>query len=267
MDRHRTPGSLTIVGTGMQANRQTTLEARESIEQAEKVLFLVGSATTSYWISRLNSTAESMDWLFEPGKDRLTTYRAIVEHILGHVRAGQRVTVVFYGHPGVFVYSSHEAIRRARLEGFHARMLPGISAEDCLFADLGIDPATSGCQSFEATDFLLYQRRFDPRSSLILWQIGLIGQLDYRRHYELRGLRVLAEVLQEHYPADHETVVYEAAQHPIAEPLIERVRLGDLPAARVTPISTLYVAPLAPEPPDRAMLRRLGLVAQAQPGE
>jgi hypothetical protein len=33
-------------------------------------------------------------------------------------------------------------------------MLPGISAEDCLFADLGIDPGIYGCQSYEATDFL-----------------------------------------------------------------------------------------------------------------
>jgi precorrin-6B methylase 1 len=260
MHSDRTAGSLTIVGTGIQANRQTTLEARESIERAEKVLFLVGSATTSYWISQLNPTAESMDSLFEPGEDRLRAYLAIVEHILSYVRAGLRVTVVFYGHPGVFVYSSHEAIRRARLEGFPARMLPGISAEDCLFADMGVDPAASGCQSFEATDFLIYRRRFDPHSTLILWQIGLIGQLDYKRQYELHGLRVLAEVLQEHYTADHETIVYQAAQHPIGEPLIERVRLGDLPAARVTPIATLCVPPLAPEPPDRAMLRRLGIV-------
>src|SRR6185436_7017812 len=112
MHSDRATGSLTIVGTGIQANRQTTMEARESIEQAEKVLYLVGSATTGYWISQLNPTAESMDALFEPGKDRLTTYLAIVEHILSYVRAGLRVTVIFYGHPGVFVYSSHEAIRR-----------------------------------------------------------------------------------------------------------------------------------------------------------
>jgi hypothetical protein len=201
-----------------------------------------------------------MDSLFEQGNDRLTTYLAIAEHILGYVRAGLRVTVVFYGHPGVFVYSSHEAIRRARLEGFPARMLPGISAEDCLFADLGVDPAASGCQSFEATDFLIYRRRFDPHCSVVLWQIGVIGQLDYRRQYDLRGLRVLAEVLREHYPADHATIVYEAAQHPIGEPRIEQVRLGDLHAARATPISTLYVPPLAPAPPDPAMLKRLGLV-------
>ena len=83
--------------------------------------------------------------------------------------------VVFYGHQRVFVHPGHESIRRAHMEGFPACMLPGISAEDCLFAELGIDPSKNGCQSFEATDFLVYKRKFDNRSSLILWQIGANG--------------------------------------------------------------------------------------------
>ena len=40
-------------------------------------------------------------------------------------------------HPGVYVAPSHETVLRARAEGYPARMLPGISSEDCLFADLG----------------------------------------------------------------------------------------------------------------------------------
>jgi len=34
-------------------------------------------------------------------------------------------------------------------------MLPAISSEDCLYADLGVDPATTGNASYDATDFLL----------------------------------------------------------------------------------------------------------------
>ena len=49
-------------------------------------------------------------------------------------------------------------------EGFNAQMLAGISAEDCLFADLGLDPGKNGCQSFEATDFLIRRRQFEPTS-------------------------------------------------------------------------------------------------------
>jgi hypothetical protein len=51
-------------------------------------------------------------------------------------------------------------------------MLPGISSEDGLFADLGVHPVSYGRQSYEATDFLANGRKTDPTSSVVLWQIG-----------------------------------------------------------------------------------------------
>src|SRR5205809_2021168 len=45
-------------------------------------------------------------------------------------RGGSLTCLACYGHPGVFVYPSHEAIRRARAEGYVARILAGISSED-----------------------------------------------------------------------------------------------------------------------------------------
>ena len=58
-------------------------------------------------------------------------------------------------------------------------MLPGISAEDCLFADLGVDPAEAGCQSYEATRFLERRPAIEPRAALILWQIGVVGSANH----------------------------------------------------------------------------------------
>ena len=43
-----------------------------------------------------------------------------------------------------------------------------MSAEDCLFADLGLDPAVVGCAQYEATDLLIYGRRPDPSAALIV---------------------------------------------------------------------------------------------------
>jgi len=134
-----------------------------------------------------------------------------------------------YGHPGVFVYPSHEAIRRARAEGYEARMLPGISAEDCLFADLGVDPGISGCQSYEATDFMANARRIDPTSSVILWQIGVVGDATFKRHgYDLSAFPLLIERLLEYYPPTHVTYLYEAAIFPGCEPVIHPVPIQSL---------------------------------------
>ena len=119
------------------------------------------------------------------------------------VRAGKRVCGVFYGHPGVFAWSPHKVIEVARAEGFQAHMEPGISAEDCLYADLGIDPGRFGCQHFEASQLLFYERRIDPTAYLVLWQVGLVGDLlaealhHRRRHTE----QVLVDVLSKRLSA------------------------------------------------------------------
>ena len=99
--------------------------------------------------------------------------------MLQELRQGLNVVGVFYGHPGVFVTPGHRAIAIARENGYRAQMLAGISAQDCLFADLGIDPSRPGCLTYEATDMLLRDRPLAPSSHLVLFQVGLIGIRDF----------------------------------------------------------------------------------------
>jgi uncharacterized protein YabN with tetrapyrrole methylase and pyrophosphatase domain len=251
-------GSLTVVGTGIRLS-QMSMEARVSIKAAEKVLYSVADAVTEAAIKKLNATAESLQPFYGPDKYCLVTYREMVQRILFFVRKRLDVCAVFYGHPGVFVYSSHEAIRRARREGFAATMLPATSSEDCLFADLGIDPATSGCQSFEATDFLIRRRKFDPCSHLILWQVGNIGNWKPEKQDCSANLPTLIEVLREHYDAKHKTVLYQAAQYASCDPIIQRVPLAQIPQASISPVTTLYVPPKGHAAIDYVMIDRLGI--------
>ena len=257
---HLKAGSLTVVGTGIQLVGHLTLAAKAWIEQADKVLFAVADPVTGKWLQTLNVTAEALPYNTN-NQRRRETYREMVDRILAEVRQGLNVCAVFYGHPGVFASPTHEAIKQARREGFRAQMLPGISAEDCLFADLGLDPGRNGCQSFEATDFLIRGRKFDPTSALILWQIATIGNLGFHQEgMQLRGLNVLTEVLETHYSSDHEVIVYEAAvYYPVCEPVIQHISLSKLVEIRVSLVSTLYVPPQAPAPIDSEMMARLGM--------
>ena len=254
------PGSLTVVGTGIQLVGHLTLAAKAWIEQADKVLFAVADPVTAKWLQKLNSTAQALPYNTNHQRRR-ETYREMVDRILLEVRQGLNVCAVFYGHPGVFTYPTHEAIKQARREGFRAQMLPGISAEDCLFADLGLDPGCHGCQSFEATDFLIRHRKFDPTSALILWQIAMIGNLGfYQAGMQLRGLNVLTEVLETYYGSDYEVIVYEAAvYYPVCEPVIQHIPLSKLTDTNVTLISTLYVPPQKSSLIDSEMMVRLGI--------
>lgn len=257
-------GSLTVVGTGIQPVAHTSAQAVASIEHAGKVFFLSADVLTEYWIRQLNPACESLNSLYDTGKDRHATYEQIVECVLGAVGAGVDVCLVLYGHPGVFADPAHEAIRRAREEGYSAEMLPAISADGCMFADLGIDPGTSGCQSYEATDFLINRRRFDPRSALVLWQIGVIGERSHKKEAKVwnrDAVRILTDVLLEHYPRDHTVTVYEAARYACLRPSILTVELQDLPDAPMSAIATLYVPPLEQTDYDPDMLKRLTATA------
>ncbi len=211
------------------------------------------------WLAELNGSARSLNSLYRTGVPRRRIYTEMVDEILTSVRSGARVCAAFYGHPGVFVTPSHEAIAQARAEGYPARMLPAISAEDCLIADLGVDPGERGWQSYEATELLLRGHRLDPTAGVVLWQVDAIGKLDWNLEPEPRGLHVLGEHLLELYPPEHEAVFYHASLYPVAGPTIERVRLDAFAKLREAPGPTLYLPPLPLPPIDRKMAIRLGL--------
>ena len=246
-----------MVGTGIKVIGQTTLEALAAMQRAERLFYLVDDAVTEAWIRKLNPTATALDSYYAEGKPRDRTYREIADRLIAEVRSGFGVVAAFYGHPGVFVDPSHDAIKRLRRAGFSARMLPGISTEDCLFADLGLDPGERGCQSFEATDFLASRRRFDPASALILWQVGMLGEPSVKADMATRPrrLEVLTSVLRRHYPARHRIVLYEAAQFPVCNPFVKRIPLATLPKTTISPAITIYVPPLGERADDPRIMR------------
>jgi hypothetical protein len=257
-------GSLVVVGTGIRIVGQLTIEAIGLMKNAEKLLYLVGDEFAEDTVVQMNpGRAESLLGFYTIGKPRTESYQAMVDRILWCVRHGLRTCVAFYGHPGVFAYQGHEAIRLARLEGYSAQMLPAISAEDCLFADLGVDPATAGCLSYEATDFLLHRRVVDPTSVVILWQVGVVGDLTYKQaRYDSWALPILIERLCEFYPADQPCLIYQAAVFPGEEPKIQSLTIGGLAEARLSTASTLCILPTRAPTPD-PMIE--SLLAEHQP--
>lgn len=235
-----------------------TPEAQAAIEGAEKVFHIV-DALAALQITNMNASAESLNRFYAPDKERYATYSAMATHVLSHVRRGKTVCLVTYGHPGVFAFPVHEALRRARAEGFHTRMVPGISAEDTLFAELDVDPATDGCQSYDATDFLVHRRRIDPASPLILWQVAATGKLGSAPGMNKLGVGILAERLMKTHGRDHFVVLYEAAKHSLAPSRIQRVRLRLLARAALSDATTLFVPARRRARLDRAMLKKLGI--------
>jgi uncharacterized protein YabN with tetrapyrrole methylase and pyrophosphatase domain len=223
--------------------------------------YLLADAASGVWIETLHPRARSLHSHYKAGRVRAEIYDEIVEEILASVREGRRVCAAFYGHPGVFSYLGHESVRRAKGEGFDARMLPAISAADCLFVDLEVDPGVEGFQTYEATDFLVHRRSVETTAALVLWQVTAIGERRTVSEPNREGLSVLKERLLELYPGDHGVRLYEASPYPIADPIVRQTALSALGDADVSPLATLYVPPLGPPRADPDVLARLGLSA------
>jgi diguanylate cyclase (GGDEF)-like protein len=87
--------------------------------------------------------------------------------------------------------------------------VPGVSAEDCLYADLGIDPGRVGCQHLEATQFLCTERVIDTAGYLVLWQAAVVGDRTFMQVATTRAHRqLLVDKLKRFYPAAHEVTIY-----------------------------------------------------------
>jgi hypothetical protein len=243
---------------GMTLGSHLTPLARSHIEQADVVFAGLSDGVVELWLERMHPDVRSLQPYYREGKSRMKTYRQWVELMMSEVRAGKRVCGVFYGHPGIFAWSPHKAIETARAEGYEARMEPGISAEDCLYADLGIDPGRYGCQHFEASQLLFYERRIDPAGYLVLWQVGLAGDRSLGRFETGPAYRqVLVDLLAKDYPLDHMVIVYRAATLPIQQPRIRRVALRDLPHVRLTAEETVVLPPAVELKLNQAVRGRL----------
>lgn len=256
------------VGTGMRMAGQMTPIALSHIETADVVIAAVPNIFARKWLQGVAKEYICLLGYYsdcdEEGKNRRDTYRRMADTILQHVRAGKKVCAAFYGHPGIFACISHMAIADARAEGFSAGMEPGISAEDCLVADLGLDPGSHGTQAMETTQFMIYQRAIDPSALLILWQPGIAGDLSLKRFDTNSAyLQILVEKLARSYPLEHEVILYEAATHPLEQARIDKLRLADLPQAALKQITTLVIPPARPLQPDQAIVDRLKALAGA----
>ena len=253
-------GSLTCIGTGITLAGQITTLSKDYLEQAEMVFAILPDKLSEDWVKSINPSYQSLQYLYSEGKSRRQTYQEMKDVVCQAVRDGNKVVLALYGHPGIFACVGHFAIETLRSEGYPAQMLPGVSADACLYADLGIDPGTTGCQAYEATQFLFSGVPLNTSAYTILWQIGLAGEHTLKTFKTTqKNLHAAVRVLNKWYPLEHEMILYEAPFIPVHNPRIDKFRLKDLPIIDLTSISTLVIPPLTGLKLDQESLNEFGL--------
>jgi uncharacterized protein YabN with tetrapyrrole methylase and pyrophosphatase domain len=185
----------------------------------------------------------------------------MVNSIAEAVYQGNQVCGAFYGHPGVFAYAGHRLVRLLRSKGYDVVMEPGISAEDCLIADLGLDPSKNGVQALDVNQFLFYQHIINPHCLLIIWQVGLTGDFNFKSTNADKfnnGLSVLKDELLAYYPAEHQLILYQAATFTLENPKIEYIPLSALDKCKPTVLSTLVVPSVGMPGYDEEVMAKFG---------
>ncbi|MCC2615800.1 hypothetical protein LJ739_06075 [Aestuariibacter halophilus] len=251
-------GSIVCVGLGMTLGAHLSPLSRNHIAQADVVFVAVSNPVVEAWVMEMNPDVRSLQSCYQDGKDRRQSYRDMVDMMMQEVRAGKNVVGAFYGHPGVFALPPHDVIRKAREEGYYAHMEPGISAEDCLYADMGIDPGSVGSIHYEASQFMFYNRAIDTAAYVILWQVGIAGDKTYGMYSSPNAFRqVLCDQLLAYYPADHQIALYECPTLPIHGPRITWLPLSQLADAQTSQETTMVIPPARVAEKNHAVLEKL----------
>ena len=254
--------SLVLVGSGIKTISHLTTEVIGFIKGADLVLYLVNEPLLKKWIKKEAKEAAELDEIYFSFSKRIEAYQEIQDYILKQFKKYNLICVVIYGHPTVFASPGLDAIfqiEKKRID-IQTLVLPGISALDCLFSDLRIDPGVQGCFSIEVNDLILYLKNLDPFVHNVIWQVGMIGNIGKPTYdTDIDKLNILQGHLLKFYDEDHVVILYEASIYPKIPHKAEKVIVSSLYTKKFTPLTTLYIPPSGIGKIDKNSMRLLGL--------
>lgn len=245
------PFDIGIVGAGIVGSHQLTREVEEVIRRSNHTFVIASGYGLPEYIKTLCPQVTDLEYLYEPGMNRLPTYQRMAAEVVSAALAQSPVCLAVYGHPWVYCYPTALISRAAPLLGLHVEVFAGVSAFDTLLVDLGTDIAEHGIQMFEATDLLLRRRPLYTDVTTVLWQPTVVGDpTSPPASYPREQFVPLEEYLLSFYPANHTVKLVTSKTHPLARSTIKTFELGTLAqqlAGRPS-VGTLYIPPLVDRP-------------------
>lgn len=257
--------NLIIAGTGIKFLSHLTLEVKAVIETSSCVIFLLNEPAIKHWISKTAKKYISLDNTYFSTSLREDAYNKIADQVLDCLLDYDDVCFIIYGHPTIFSSITAEIKKRIKSNGVNLQVMPGISAMDCLFADLNIDPGMYGMKSYDASEFILYDQVFSATSHLILWQISIIGKSEIVKDDEIninkqkKAIEILTSKLIQHYPFDYNIVLYIASQYPGSNFKVIHLKLNELIKTHIPRLATLYIPPFGVKRLDIKVLKQLNV--------
>lgn len=242
---------LVIAGLGLRVG-QLTSETIDALRSSRAVFYVGKAPGLSDVLKQYCSETIDLATAYREDVDRFETYKHMAAIVVDAAIAGPPVVLAMYGHPLILSQPSVLALRTAARLGLRTKVLPAVSALDCLFADLGVDPIEAGLQMHEATELLLRQRPLIPEMAAVIWQVGTLETRLYTGTKRSRPERLLRfrDYLLRYYPADHIVFSVASSTDAVNPPQVHRMRIRDLPAnSRLLHMGTTLYIPPASHPP------------------
>ncbi len=251
------PFDIGIVGTGIVGTHQLTRESEEVIRRCKRTFVIDSGYGIPEYLQTLCAEVIQLGSLYEPGRNRLPTYRKMAAEVVSAAVANPPVCLATYGHPLVYCYPTTLITRAARFLRLHVEIFPGISSFDTILVDLGTDVAFNGIQMYEATDILLRKRPIQNDVTCIIWQPTVFGDPTYpTKPYTAEQFKPLQEYLLRFYPDNHEAALVMTKTFPLVRSIVQHLKLSDLAAEleRAPQVGTLYIPPLNQRPVEDSEL-------------
>ena len=241
------PYDIYIIGTGIKWIEHITLESDRILGQCNEILYVEKAPGIESYFNTKASIVTDLTKLYGEDKHRELTYREMAAKVIHSALQRGPVAFAVYGHPTIYAYPPFLVSEMAHLLGLRVKVLPGISAMDCLFSDLMIDPSVNGLQMYEATDLLLRRHTLSPEAAAIIWQVGSIGTALYSTTLSApERFHAFRDYLLGYYPADHPVYAYFANPHPMLRAEIHEMKVSEVPefSEVLHAAVTLYLPPV-----------------------
>lgn len=244
-----TPTDIYVVGTGTVGYRQLTKEAEAALEKSDKVFLVHHQELISDYLDEFTEVIDITDE-YEDNTERSDTYKRMAERVIDSAQEPDTevVSLALYGHPMYFVDPSRIVINEAPKHDLEVEVIPGISAIDCLYIDIGLDPSEDGLQIFEATDVLIREFELNPEVPAFLLQIGSVESTLYSMDdSKPERFTNIKEHLQDFYPEDHSLYLLQTSTYPISNSERIEFNLSQFDtkevSERINHMQTLYIPP------------------------
>lgn len=233
---------LVICGAGIKSISHHTKEFDLSVRSADIVIYLVNEPLLELWINKNSKRVFCLNDIYFSYPKRDESYKAIAETVISSFNEYNNICLVFYGHPVLLADSVNRIIEEAKLSNIKVQVLPGISAFDCLLADLEIK-LDGGCFLAEASFLIKNQINLDISNHVILWQVGVID-VDSPITNDNRGnIWKLKNELLKFYDAESQVYLYEASIYPHLKPLIIKTSIELISEYELSSITSMYIPP------------------------